>query len=164
MPPCGHAGLSDRAAYQAVIFKLSGPRVGSRFEITDIPFGDGTNYDQWKYVSRIAAEHLVKIAPESWELQGERSMSTTSTIDQINQETMQHAPVVLGTILAVENAVGSALPGDTKAMIVITSVLAGAQAAVTSPNVTVSSIAQLTALFVSILNATGIFKHGAKPK
>jgi hypothetical protein len=162
MPPCGHAGLSDRAAYQAVIFKLSGPRVGSRFEITDIPFGDGTNYDQWKYVSRQAAEYLVKTAPESWE-QGE-SMSTTSTIDQINQETMQHAPVVLGTILAVENAVGSALPGDTKAMIVITSVLAGAQAAATSPNVTVSSIAQLTALFVSILNATGIFKHGAKPK
>lgn len=76
---------------------------------------------------------------------------------------MKHAPSILGTIIAVENAVGSSIPGDTKAQIVINSVLAGAQAAGASPNVTVQSIAALTSLFVSILNSTGLFKRKAVP-
>ncbi len=80
-------------------------------------------------------------------------------LNHITEETMKHAPSILATVIAVENAVGGSVPGETKAQIVIDSVLAGAQAAGTSPNVTVQSIAALTSLFVSILNSTDLFKR-----
>ncbi len=83
-------------------------------------------------------------------------------IETINAETLQHAPTALATIIAVENAIADA-PGETKAQIVVNSVVAGAQAAGHSPNVTVASVSALTALFVSILNASGLFKRRAKP-
>ena len=89
-------------------------------------------------------------------------MPIASTVSDINTETMAHAPAALGTILAVENAIATSVPGDTKAQIVINSVLAGAQVAGTDPNVTVASVAGLVTLFVSILNAAGVFKHAKK--
>ncbi len=79
-------------------------------------------------------------------------------LEKVNAETLTHAPAVLGTILAVEQAI-AASPGETKAQIVTNAVLAGAQAAGASPNVTVASIAQLTSLFVSMLNLTGVFRR-----
>lgn len=86
-------------------------------------------------------------------------MSTTTVVNTVNDETLRWAPTVLGTILAVENAAGSALPGTTKAQIVANAVIAGASIAGQSPNLTVASIGQLTSLLVSILNATGVFGH-----
>ena len=88
-------------------------------------------------------------------------MSVQTTAATINDQTMQWAPTVLGTVLAVESAVGSTVPGTTKSQIVVNAVLAGAQIAGESSNITVASIAQLTTLFVSILNATGLFKKKA---
>lgn len=85
-----------------------------------------------------------------------------SLLEKIGAETLQHAPTALGTIIAVEQAIGASVPGELKSQIVVNSILAGAQAAGTSSNVTVSSIATLTALLVGILNATGVFKKKAK--
>lgn len=139
---------------------LSGPPAGSRFAIVDIPFVNGTEYDQWKYVCRETAARLAASDPEHWKIEGE-NMSVETTIATINAETMKQAPAILATAIAVENAVGSTVPGTAKAEIVSNAVFAGAQAMSASPNVTVAGIASLTALFVSILNATGIFKHAA---
>jgi hypothetical protein len=127
----------------------------------DTLFVTGREYDQWKEVSRETALSLVKKYPQEWAIEG-ANMSVETAVSQINAETMQHAPTVLAVAAALEKNLGSTVPGATKGQIVADSILGVSQAVATSPNVTVASIGALTALFVSILNATGIFKHAAK--
>lgn len=47
---------------------MSVPDEGSRFEITDIPFVTGKEYDQWKFVNRRTAETLVERYPDMWKI------------------------------------------------------------------------------------------------
>lgn len=89
-------------------------------------------------------------------------MSTLSTINAINNQTLQFAPAVLAAVQAVE-AVAPNMPGADKHTLVVNQVLAGVQAgsasAAGSSNATVAGISGLINLFVSILNATGIFNR-----
>jgi precorrin-4 methylase len=89
-------------------------------------------------------------------------MSLNTTIAQIDATTLQFAPQVFAGVTAVE-AAAAGLPGQTKAEIVINSVIAGAHAAEGVPIPSVAGIAALVELFVTMLSATGIFKHKAKP-
>lgn len=88
-------------------------------------------------------------------------MSVTSTVNQIDAQAAKYAPAVLQGVLAVE-AAAKGLPGQTKADLVINTIQAGAAAAQNVPVPAVAGIAALVNLFVSILNAAGIFKKGGK--
>lgn len=87
-------------------------------------------------------------------------MSAVQTENKVDALTLQYAPAILGSITAVEAAAGQ-MPGATKEQIVVNTVLAGAQTASSLPIPSVSGIASLVTLFVGILNATGVFNHGA---
>lgn len=87
-------------------------------------------------------------------------MSTATVVNQITAATDANAPAVLAGIIGIEQA-ASSLPGATKAQIVVAQVLAGARAAEGIPNPTVAGIAALVDIFVSILNASGLFKKKA---
>ncbi len=87
-------------------------------------------------------------------------MSTASTIQAINNDTIAYAPAVIAGIQAAE-ATGSitGATGPQKAQAVIDGVLAGSQALENSKNANVAGIAALVDLFVSIFNSLGVFKH-----
>ncbi len=87
-------------------------------------------------------------------------MSFTSTVDQINTETAKYAPAVLQGVLAVEQA-AKGLPGQTKEQLIVDAIVAGANAAQNVPIPQVQGIAALVALFVTIFNAAGLFRHKA---
>jgi hypothetical protein len=74
---------------------------------------------------------------------------------------MQYAPLALSAVTGVEAAAAS-LPGATKSQIAVSVILAAAQTASAVPVPEVQAIAALVAMFVGILNASGIFKH-SKP-
>ena len=64
--------------------------------------------------------------------------------------------------MAVE-AASHSVAGQTKLQTVVNAVMAGTQAAEGIPIPSVSAIAGLANLLVTILNSIGIFKHGAAP-
>jgi hypothetical protein len=90
----------------------------------------------------------------------ESNSSVLNVVSKINAATMTYAPGVLGSVLAVEGAVHQSIPGTAKKQLVIDAISAGAKAAQNVPIPEVQWIATLVDLFVSILNATGLFKHG----
>lgn len=91
-------------------------------------------------------------------------MSAANTINAINSQTLQYAPAVLAGIQAAE-AIAPTASGSSKQAAVVQSVLAGVEvgsgALESSPNPTVSAVAQLVNLFVAIFNSLGIFKKSA---
>jgi hypothetical protein len=84
-----------------------------------------------------------------------------TAIGKISALTLQYAPQALGAIAAIESA-AKELPAATKEQVVVNVVLAAAQQAEGLPIPEVSEVASLAALFVGILNSTGIFSHGSK--
>ena len=78
------------------------------------------------------------------------------TISAITSQTMAYAPAVLAGVQAAEQSNAS---GATKKQAVVNAVMAGSQLLTSSPNANVAGIAALVDMFVSILNATGMFAH-----
>jgi hypothetical protein len=87
-------------------------------------------------------------------------MSVATTISKIDSVSLQYAPQVLAAVTTLQ-AVD--LPGQTKQQLAIGYVLAGAHIAEGVPVPSVAGIAALIDLFVSILQASGIFKRKAAP-
>jgi len=85
--------------------------------------------------------------------------SVLKVVNQINASTMAYAPGVLGSVIAVENAVHQSVPGTDKKQLIVNAIDAGAKAAQGVPIPEVQGIAALVDLFVNILNATGLFHH-----
>lgn len=82
-----------------------------------------------------------------------------STATKILSAASLYAPAVLAGVLGVEQAAAH-LPGETKAQIVVATTTAGLQAAgQLLPPGHVQEFAALAQMFVTILNATGIFKR-----
>jgi hypothetical protein len=81
-------------------------------------------------------------------------------VASITSNTLAYAPAVLAGIQVAET---SPAPGTTKLQAVVNGILGGSQVLEGTPNPTVAGIAALVNLFVSILNATGVFNHKATP-
>lgn len=73
-----------------------------------------------------------------------------------------YLPVVLGGVVAVENAIKNE-PGSTKQQVVVDSILAASQVGEQAPNATAAQISALVNVVVGTLNATGVFSHTQKP-
>jgi flagellar biosynthesis protein FliQ len=89
-------------------------------------------------------------------------MGVTETVTAINQNTLLYAPQALSAITAIESA-AAALPGVTKKQIAVNVIQASAKVAEGIPVPSVAAIGLLVDLFVSILNATGIFRKKTAP-
>lgn len=89
-------------------------------------------------------------------------MPINNTTDQVTEVIEKFTPATLAAVLAVE-ATAKEKPGTTKLQTVVNAVMASAQVASGVPIPSVAAIASLVSLIVGILNATGIFNHGAKP-
>ena len=85
-------------------------------------------------------------------------MSVTSTVTQIDNQTLQYAPTVLAGIQAAELSSAS---GENKKQAVLAGILAGAKVGETIPVPQVAAISGMIDLFVSIFNALGLFNHKA---
>jgi hypothetical protein len=83
-----------------------------------------------------------------------------STIGTISTQTLTYAPAILAGVQAAEQ---STVSGADKKQAVVNAVIAGARAAEGVPNPQVAGIATLIDLFISILNATGVFSHKSAP-
>lgn len=66
-------------------------------------------------------------------------------------------------VLRVEEAVGSSVPGTTKASIVLGAIQAAADVESQIPDETAQKVGKLTSGIVGALNASGFFQHGAPP-
>jgi hypothetical protein len=86
--------------------------------------------------------------------------SITGTIATVDATAAKYASAVLTGVLAVE-AAAKGLPGETKAGIVLNTIITGATVAESAPIPAVAGIAALINLTVSILNAAGVFTHAA---
>lgn len=82
----------------------------------------------------------------------------TSIIGSIDTVAAGYAQAVLNGVLEIE-AAAKGLPGQTKASIVVNTIVTGATVAEGIPIPTVAGIAALVSLTVSILNAAGVFTH-----
>lgn len=80
------------------------------------------------------------------------------TINNIEMQTMNYAPAVMAGVQAAEL---SSATGAAKKQAVVNGIIAGSQTVQQSPGVspTVSAIAGLVDLFVSIFNSLGVFSH-----
>lgn len=83
-------------------------------------------------------------------------MSTSTAVTAITTQTLAYAPAVLAGVSVAEQ---SNAPGATKLQAVVNGVLGTSQALESAPNPDVAGISALVNLFVSILNATGVFSH-----
>jgi len=89
-------------------------------------------------------------------------MSATNTINQITAAELQYAPAVLAGVQAAEVSGAS---GSAKAQAVIDGIMTGAGALAQTQGIppSVSGIAALVNLTVSILNALGVFRKKSQP-
>lgn len=74
-----------------------------------------------------------------------------------------YLPSVLATVVAVENTLGSTVPGTSKKQIVLDVIQSGTTAASQIPEAHVQGIATLIDVLVATLNKSGVFAHGAAP-
>jgi hypothetical protein len=89
-------------------------------------------------------------------------MGVTSTITNIDTQTIRYAPAIILGVQAAEAAgVATGATGDQKAAAVLAGILAGARVAEGIPVPQVAAIAGLIDLTVSIFNALGVFNHVA---
>jgi hypothetical protein len=89
-------------------------------------------------------------------------MSTLSIVSQIEASIAAFLPTTLAAVLAVE-ATAHSTPGQSKLQTVLNVVMATTGVAEQVPVPSVAAVAGLANLLVTILNATGVFNHGATP-
>jgi hypothetical protein len=90
-------------------------------------------------------------------------MATLTLVNQIEASIAKFLPSTLTAVLATEGAAHN-VAGATKLQNVVNAVIAGtAVVEAESPAPSVAAIAGLANLLVTILNYTGVFKHGAPP-
>lgn len=76
---------------------------------------------------------------------------------------LRFLPVVLQTVVAIENAVGSSVPGTTKKQLVLNSLQVAAQVGEKTDDRSTAVVSALVDNVVGSLNQSGVFTKAAAP-